>query len=552
MAVSDQFASIIEAPVQRSNFAVKRRRRRRSKTPSKDEHLEIISSENEEGMRNESLSQNYSEIELETQISYLSDDSRTYQAERIWDESVIRHALLYRAALMGKWEDAEAIFSQDSAAIVSKINLLEETALHVAVGTGNNLDFVEKLVKLMCERSLSLELQDSHGNTALAMAAIVGNVEAAKILVSRNEELPSVKNKLNYSPLLLAAKYGHRDIILYLLTVTNDEEVFTAQAGARLLNFLITFDFYDIALDILYSHPILAIEQDHYGVYALQMIAEKPDVFETGTQLGFWQRLLNRCWCGIVRLLDAFLPKQGSDVENPLENSNNTGELVPSSKISGAALQFQRELQWFKEVEKLVQPSYRSMKNKDGKTPRMIFSERHEGLVHQGEKWMKITASSCTVVAALIATVAFTAIFTVPGGNDNDQGIPIFLYNKSFMVFAAADALALITSSASVMMFLGILTSRYAEDDFLRALPTRLIIGLVSLFISISSMVAAFGASFYLVLVHQMKLVWVPVIVFAFIPVVLFALSQFPLLVQMISSTFGRSIFGLQSMEVFL
>ncbi|KAF2322002.1 hypothetical protein GH714_005456 [Hevea brasiliensis] len=43
------------------------------------------------------------------------------------------------------------------------------------------------------------------------------------------------------------------------------------------------------------------------------------------------------------------------------------GKLEPSNKISGAALQMQRELQWFKEVEKVVQPSYKDMKNKIGK-----------------------------------------------------------------------------------------------------------------------------------------------------------------------------------------
>lgn len=205
---------------------------------------------------------------------------------------------------------------------------------------------------------------------------------------------------------------------------------------------------------------------------------------------------------------------------------------------------------FLKEVERLVLPSYKSMTNKDNKTPRMVFSEEHEELVQQGEKWMKNTASSYTVVAALIATVAFAAIFTVPGGNDNDQGIPILINHKFFMVFVAADALALITSSASVIMFLGILTSRYAEDDFLKVLPSRLIIGLVSLFISILSMVAAFSASLCLVLVHQLRWVWAPMIVFALVPVILFAMLQFPLLVQMTSSTYGPSIFGLQSKEI--
>ncbi|CAK9318121.1 unnamed protein product [Citrullus colocynthis] len=527
-------------------------------------------------------------------------------------------------------------FKRDSGAIMSRITLLSETALHVVVGKGNNLDFVEKLVELMCEQSLPLKLKDSYGNTALAVAPIVGNVKAAKILVGKNKELPLVKNKVNYSPLLLAAKYGHRDMILYLLSVTKDEGVFTGKAGARLLNLLIAFDLYDVALDILNRLPELAVEQDQYGVSALQTLAEKPNVFESGSQLGFLQRLLHRCL--VVEVCDAPQPNQHRDVENLTQISKNAEsrgafyqlltfihtagfrklvtapsiknvydtkrmhveahmlvrclceealnkgekgcaglfstslfsaarmgilevateilrvypyaiwfrELAPSDRISGVALQLQRELQWLKEVERLVQPSNRSMKNKDGKTPRMVFSERHKGLVHQGEKWMKITASSCTVVAALIATVAFTAVFTVPGGNNSDQGIPILIQNKSFLAFAATDALALISSSVSVMMFLEILTSRYAEDDFLKALPTRLIIGLVSLFISISSMMAAFGASLYLVLVHQVKWVWIPLILFAFIPVILFAMSQFPLLVQMISFTYGCSIFGLQ------
>ncbi|XP_076943549.1 uncharacterized protein LOC143613823 [Bidens hawaiensis] len=37
--------------------------------------------------------------------------------------------------------------------------------------------------------------------------------------------------------------------------------------------------------------------------------------------------------------------------------------------VSGVAFQMQRELLWFKEVEKMIPPNYRQMKNKDGKTP---------------------------------------------------------------------------------------------------------------------------------------------------------------------------------------
>ncbi|CAL9014019.1 unnamed protein product [Prunus brigantina] len=83
---------------------------------------------------------------------------------------------------------------------------------------------------------------------------------------------------------------------------------------------------------------------------------------------------------------------------------------------------------------------------------------------------MKGTATSCIVVGALIVTIMFAVAFTVPGGNNQDKGFPIFLRKKFFRVFLISDSISLFSSTTSVMIFLGILTSRYAEDDFLRVL----------------------------------------------------------------------------------
>ncbi|KAK6943523.1 protein of unknown function DUF4219, partial [Dillenia turbinata] len=82
--------------------------------------------------------------------------------------------------------------------------------------------------------------------------------------------------------------------------------------------------------------------------------------------------------------------------------------LVPSSqhdRISGAALQMKRELQWFQEVQKLVQPKLREAKNAENKTPRELFTESHQQLKEAGEKWMKDAATSSSLVAALIVTI---------------------------------------------------------------------------------------------------------------------------------------------------
>ncbi|KAF8388731.1 hypothetical protein HHK36_025411 [Tetracentron sinense] len=221
-------------------------------------------------------------------------------------------------------------------------------------------------------------------------------------------------------------------------------------------------------------------------------------------------------------------------------------KLAPSpqlTSVSGAALQMQRELQWFNEVEKLVPPFYKVRQNGDGKTARAIFTEEHEKLVEKGEKWMKDTAQSCMVVSTLIATVVFAAAFTVPGGNSSDRGIPIFLRSNSFKVFVVADVLALLSSVTSVLMFLSILTSRYAEEDFLKSLPNKLIIGLATLFFSIATMMIAFTATLSIILSHQWEWVSIPISVFACLPVTLFAMLQFPLFVEIIWSTHGPGIF---------
>lgn len=223
------------------------------------------------------------------------------------------------------------------------------------------------------------------------------------------------------------------------------------------------------------------------------------------------------------------------------------GKIAPPNRlniVSGAALQMQRELLWFKEVEKNVQPLYQEMRGTDGRTPRMLFTDEHAKLVKEGEKWMKNTASSCMLVATLITTVMFAAIFTVPGGNDNKEGTPIFIQAKSFLIFAISDALALFSSVTAILMFLSILTSRYAEEDFLKSLPRRLIIGLAALFSSIISMLVAFGATFFIVLEHRLAWIAVPVALVACIPVMLFAFLQFPLVTDMIQSSYGGGIFS--------
>ncbi|CAF1861797.1 BnaC04g37250D [Brassica napus] len=232
------------------------------------------------------------------------------------------------------------------------------------------------------------------------------------------------------------------------------------------------------------------------------------------------------------------------------DNVNNTvlhvaGALSPSdelSKVSGAALKMQREIQWYKEVESLVPVVTASLYNLEVVTPRQVFEKAHEPLRKEAEEWMKYTASACSFVAALIATVTFQAIFTVPGGTDESSGDPLHLTDSRFMIFTVADTLSFFSSCTSVVIFLTILTSRYSFDDFLISLPRKMILGLSIMFFSIAAMLVAFSTALFTML-RKMPLLVIPVLPLACLPAALFVLLQYPLLGEMISSTYGNRLF---------
>ncbi|XP_024159744.2 uncharacterized protein LOC112167022 isoform X4 [Rosa chinensis] len=220
-------------------------------------------------------------------------------------------------------------------------------------------------------------------------------------------------------------------------------------------------------------------------------------------------------------------------------------KLAPQNQlnlVSGIALQMHRELVWFEEVKKIVQPQYIEMENDKGKTPQELFTEEHTVLMRQGEKWMKGTATSCMLVATIIATVVFSVAFSIPSGTDDHIGKPNLLKQKAFLDFTIADEVALFSSSTAMLMFLFILTSRYAENDFRKSLPLKLMAGLTSLVISIASMMMAFSTTFYLSCQYESKWVSNFTFLFAFLPIALFVLMKFPLVSDMSSSIFCSSL----------
>nr|XP_028953458.1 uncharacterized protein LOC114822689 [Malus domestica] len=511
---------------------------------------------------------------------------------------------LLLAAITGDWESARTFLERDPEAVTAVITSQALTALHVAAKEGQ-WQFIMKLVELMPAEALAA--RNILGQTALHNLAISGDscIEAAKSLVTRNPALPQITDTEGFTALLwgcMMAPETSKEMRWYLVLVTRDDfpsSPFTGPLAGTIICSLSTMGFFVVPVELNYEPPPSVREGsgvpprsgedveipipipskvmplinhvretksrhkcaeelarqvyahassmnsmeilrfflggvngslDHGGgtVEVPRMCIENfPDLLWVPALHGdnilqrtiFYRRenmynILKECTNGSTLLSFG----TGTTEDTILHTVAKLAPLPRLKSVSGPAFQLQRELQWFKE---------------------------HKGLLKEGKKWMKDTSNSCMIVAALIATIVFAAAFTMPGGNTSDnKGTPIFLRSKTFMLYAISDAVALFSSLTSLLMFLSILTARYAEEDFLESLPKRLIIGLALLFLAIAATMIVFCATLAMALGERFTWISLPItLLLASFPVALFVMLQLPLFMQMVQSTYGSSIF---------
>ncbi|XP_047983833.1 ankyrin repeat-containing protein ITN1-like [Salvia hispanica] len=194
--------------------------------------------------------------------------------------------------------------------------------------------------------------------------------------------------------------------------------------------------------------------------------------------------------------------------------------------IPGAALQMQWEITWFKHVTKSIPPQTCRNQNAEGETPSQIFTRTHSSLVKSGKEWLTKTSEFCTVVAALIATVAFATSGTVPGGFHQTYGYPILKDEPAFKIYSIASLAALSLSIATLFSFFSIVISRFEERDFERDLPRKLLVGLTCLILSKAAMLVSFYAGHSFILVDKLRVSATPIYVAASLPIMLFVMAK--------------------------
>ncbi|XP_052197243.1 uncharacterized protein LOC127804422 [Diospyros lotus] len=220
---------------------------------------------------------------------------------------------------------------------------------------------------------------------------------------------------------------------------------------------------------------------------------------------------------------------------------HQAAKLSPShfTQFLGPALQMQIELQRFMEMKKKV-PMCKGILNKNDKTPKDLFGEEHKKLKNEARRWLKDVATSCSVVATLIVTIMFAAASASPGSNKEDAGICTNLQSKYVTAYIISDAFSMFFSCTSAMIFLGIHTSLFREEDFLIKLPLALMFGLFTLFLSIATMLVAFGIA--LVIMLRLRFVWIsiPLLMIGSIPVIIYAILHVRIFIRVLRLTFSN------------
>ncbi|KAJ9689814.1 hypothetical protein PVL29_012471 [Vitis rotundifolia] len=207
-----------------------------------------------------------------------------------------------------------------------------------------------------------------------------------------------------------------------------------------------------------------------------------------------------------------------------------------AEKIQSPALQLQKELLLFERVKEVSKTYFIKHLNENKQTPEELLAKTYSDLHNSATDWLKRTSENCTIVAVLIATVAFAAAYTIPGGPNQSTGLPLLLSQPFFVIFTLTDVISLTFALTSVVTFLSILTSSFRLQDFRNSLPQKLMLGFTFLILSVSMMMVAFAATIVL-MIHN-KESWTKIMLYsvAFLPVTLFAISYSPLYLSLLEA----------------
>ncbi|XP_073019564.1 ankyrin repeat-containing protein ITN1 [Primulina eburnea] len=370
--------------------------------------------------------------------------------------------------------DFDVEVAEIRASVVNEVNELGETVLFTAADKGH-INVVKELLKFSNKETLTKKNRSLFD--PLHIAASQGHHEIVQVLLDHDPSLIKTIGPANATPLVTAASRGHTAVVNELLSKDCGLLEISRSNGKNALHFAARPGHVDIVKALLEKDSQLARRTDKKGQTALHMavkgvscevvkllldadaaIVMLPDKSGNTALHVATRKKRPKIVNELLRLPDTNVNaltrdhKTALDIAEDLPLSEESSELkaclchygaVRANELNQPRDELRKTVsQIKKDVHIQLEQTKRTNKNVHGIAKELRKLHR-EGINN--------ATNSVTVVAVLFATVAFAAIFTVPGGDENN-GTAVVVSRISFKIFFIFNAIALFTSLAVVVV----------------------------------------------------------------------------------------------------
>ncbi|XP_010927921.1 ankyrin repeat-containing protein At5g02620 [Elaeis guineensis] len=425
----------------------------------------------------------------------LSDCDERQLKDLISKQNQDGETALYVAAEKGHVEVVhEILMVSDFQSASTKANNSFD-AFHIAAKQGH-LEILKELLQSFPALAMTTNLMNS---TALDTAATQGHLDVVNLLLETDAKLTKIARNNGKTVLHSAARMGHVEVVKSLLNKDPSVGLRTDKKGQTAFHMAVKGQNVEIVQELLKpeisiihlednkgNRPLhIATRKANLGIVQALLSVEGIDVNAINrageTALGIAEKCCNEQIAAILREFGAVVAKEQANPSNPAKQLKQT--------VSDIKHDVQSQLRQTRQTEMRVQKIKKRLQK-----------------LHMGG--LNNAINSNTLVAVLIATVAFAAIFTVPGQFVEDPtpgyslGQAYVAKKAAFIIFLVFDSLALFISLAVVVVQTSLIVVEQKAKTMMVFVMNKLM-WLACLFIS-----ASFISLTYVVVGHDWWLAW--------------------------------------------
>ncbi|XP_060174517.1 ankyrin repeat-containing protein At5g02620 [Lycium barbarum] len=387
-----------------------------------------------------------------------------------------------------------------------KQNSAGETPLYVAAEYGY-YEFVKEMIKYY--DLVAAGIKARNGFDALHIAAKQGDLDVVKVLMLAHPELSMTVDVANTTALHSAANQGHIQVVNYLLEAESSLATIARSNGKTALHSAARNGHVQVVKALLNKEPGIANRMDKKGQTALHMAVKGQNLEVVKELIRKDANLINSfdtkgntalhiaARKGRAQIVKLLLGQNQTDTkavnrskETALDTAEKMGQVNIAAILQEAGVQSARA----------IKPQTTNPRRELKQTVSDIKHEVHYQMEHTRQTRKRIhgiakridkmhaeglnnAINSTTVVAVLIATVAFAAIFSVPGQyieypEDVPPGHSLGEANiapsPSFLIFFVFDSVALFISLAVVIVQTSIVVTESKAKKQMMAIINKL------------------------------------------------------------------------------